>query len=192
MTLVPKAWEMGEMNGMVYDSPEYHLISQEYGTRLSMRSQVPLMSHIHEGLLILSRIQASQATMKAFCLHPLLQNDQDLAKNASLVARCCDPWCVLLAMEYRSVANAYLSAKVGNIVELCLSALPEVNQMLVADKVQNRKDFEIYHKSSHPRSAELQQYFQEWLSALHVEEQAYQQHVAAIKNSCSNCGTVVY
>ena len=183
---------MGEMNGMVYDSPEYHLISQEYGTRLAVRSQVPLMNHIHEGLLILSRIQASQATMKAFCLHPLLQNDQDLAKNASLVARCCDPWCVLLAMEYRNIANAYLSAKVGNIAELRLSPLPEVNQMLVADKVQNRKDFEIYHMGSHPRSAELQQYFQEWLSALHVEEQAYQQHVAAIKNSCSNCGSVVY
>ncbi len=54
---------------------------------------------------------------------------------------------MLLGMEYRSTANNYLSFKSAT-EQIKLSPITDVNHMLVADKVQNRKDFEIYHKGA--------------------------------------------
>jgi hypothetical protein len=46
--------------------------------------------------------------------------------------------------------------------------------MLIADKIRNRKDFELYHKSTHERSKELDMYFKIWLGTLGVNEERYQ------------------
>lgn len=54
---------------------------------------------------------------------------------------------LLLGMEYRYTANNYLSFKPADD-PIHLSPIAEVNQMLIADKIQNRKDFEIYHKGT--------------------------------------------
>jgi hypothetical protein len=45
--------------------------------------------------------------------------------------------------------------------------------MLIADKVQNRKDFERYHRDTHPRARDLDHYFRNWLIALRVTETRY-------------------
>ena len=165
----------------VLQSTEYQMIVAHYGERRAERSQVLLINHINEGLMILDRIGASEYAKRAYCLHPLLQADPDLARYHMMVAKDCDPVAVLLAMEYRNTANAYLSTKVGNTDQLKLSPLPEVNDMLRADKIQNRKDFLAYHFGTHPRSQDLDQYFREWLQALDVSEQQYLDHVDAIQ-----------
>ncbi len=54
---------------------------------------------------------------------------------------------MLLGVEYRSTANNHLSVKPAD-ESIRLSPIAEVNHMLVADKIQNRKDFEIYHKGT--------------------------------------------
>lgn len=54
-----------------------------------------------------------------------------------------------------------------------LSPLREVNDMLIADKVQNRKDFELFHSSTHDKRDRLAAYFAEWLAALEVSEDIY-------------------
>src|SRR5438270_742221 len=61
---------------------EYLAVQQWYGTRTATRSGVPMMVHIDQGLAILARIEASDAAMRAFCLHPLVQEDEDFAANA--------------------------------------------------------------------------------------------------------------
>jgi len=74
----------------------------------------------------------------------------------------------------RLLANAFLSPNEshpgyddpGRIVR---SPLPEVNTMLVADKLQNYKDFLRYHRAGHPRADRLERYFQAWLTALGVD-----------------------
>lgn len=159
----------------VRESREYLAIAAFYGERRALRSQVPLLVHIDEGLAILASIGASEAAMRAFCLHPIVQADADLADNATWLRDLTDDVHVMaLVFEYRNIANATLSHRaIASADDIPLSPLVEVNAMLVADKIQNRKDFERHHLGSHPRSAELDRYFRLWLERLGVSEARY-------------------
>lgn len=149
---------------------ELGLIEDHYG------EDTAKLNHIYEGLHILSRIGAGVDAMAAYCIHPLLQSDEDLARNAVRVSQVLAEWGapaelstyrILLATEYRSVAQEYLSHReIASVAEIRLSPLAEVNQMLIADKVQNFSDFLIRHAQNHPRSSELQRYFLNWLERL--------------------------
>ena len=166
-------------------SPEYHQIRQFYGDRTAKRSGVPLINHIDEGLIILLRIKASKAAQEAFCLHPLFQHDDDLAREHWRIEAfhdVMDRRSVFLAMEYRNVANKYLAEKVrmradGSLVSLVsdidLSPIKEVNDMLIADKVQNRKDFIRYHLATHANAARLDAYFKLWMERLGIDDAEY-------------------
>jgi len=161
-----RAGESGVMD--IRRSQEYVLIHEFYGDRRAQRSGVPLINHIDEGLEILRYIGASDAAMKAYCLHPLFQGDAELAAHAGL-AEVLDPYVLMLAMEYRRVANAYLSHRaIGDISEIRLSPLAEVNQMLAADKIQNFKDFMVYHCATHPCADALFVYFRNWFDRLGI------------------------
>lgn len=145
---------------------EYQIIKDYYGTRTAQRSGVPLINHIDEGVEILRMIDASENTIRAYCLHPILQNDTDLRNNRELVKNV-NYEVLILTMEYRKTANAYLSYRtIKSIDEIELSPLDEVNQMLWADKLQNKKDFMKYHFGKHHRSSELDLYFNNWVQRL--------------------------
>lgn len=149
-------------------STEYKAISDYYGDRRANRSQVLLMNHIDEGLGILDEIRAPEEAMRAYCLHPILQDDAALA-HAPLDSLTHSPKVMALAMEYRSVANEYLSQRqIGGIAEIRLSPIACVNQMLIADKVQNYRDF-LRHHSGHERAVELDAYFRNWMKRLGVD-----------------------
>lgn len=163
----------------------YAAICEYYGERKAARSGVPLIRHIEEGLCLLDATGAGKRAMEAFCVHPLLQDDDALVQAVgpgSVFARHdIDPMVAVLAMEYRRVANAYLSHHCkGDADEFECSPLPEVNAMLVADKVQNRKDFDIHHLGSHQNSAVLQRYFANWLRRLDISETRYGQLIALL------------
>lgn len=155
---------------------EYRAIEQHYGDIRARRSGIPHMNHIDEGLRVLHRwLGASGRAMRAWCLHPLVQADDDLRRShAAGLLDGFEPAVVTLALEYRNIANAFLSPMEqhpgyddpGAIV---LSPLAEVNAMLVADKLQNCKDFRRYHAVTHPRAQRLEAYFNRWLAALGVD-----------------------
>lgn len=154
---------------IISHSEECKLITQIYGDRTANRSKVPLINHIFEGVTILYNIDASEDAMKAFCLHPVVQNDEDLKSNYDTVINNSgiSSKIIVLAMEYRNIANQYLSQRViQSLDDIKLSPLKDVNDMLIADKIQNYKDFIIYHKGTHPRSKELDAYFKHWLDKL--------------------------
>jgi hypothetical protein len=167
---------------------EFQMIARHYGDRTAVRSQVPLIQHICEGLHILQMTDATVFTARAYCLHPLFQSDADLKQNSELVmTECLDPFVMTLVMEYRHQANSWLSDKVwtkvigGKVRAPAIrqdgkptpGPLREVQLMLIADKVQNYKDFLLHHKGTHPRSAELELYFKEWLAALCVSQEQF-------------------
>ncbi len=104
---------------------------------------------------ILDAIKASEIAKKAYCLHPIVQMDEDLQNNLHLLKNV-DPIVVATAIEYRSVANEYLSHKhIISHEEIRLSPLKNVNDMLIADKIQNIKDLQLYHRDTHPGSKSL-------------------------------------
>lgn len=170
---------------LLNENKHYLAVSAFYGSTRATRSQVPLMAHIDEGLWILQALGGSLNAMEAFCIHPLLQDDGALM-DAMVPGSVFRGWSldalpVVLAMEYRSVANAYLSHHCRSADDVIrLSPLQAVNEMLIADKVQNRKDFEIHHLHTHEKRDRLVQYFNNWLKVLGVSENQYQDFVAML------------
>lgn len=149
---------------------EYQAITKFYGNRRARRSKVPYMNHINEGIVILEQIQATDNDIRAFCLHPIVQMDVDLEKNWSTLS-----WVhsdvMMCVMEYRNKANAYLCLpEMDSYTYQDLPSLPleSTRKMLIADKVQNYKDFLTYHVATHERSKQLDQYFRKWLRHLGV------------------------
>lgn len=149
----------------VKNTDEYQAISTLYGERRAKRSKVLYMNHINEGLLVLSAIGANLETKRAWCLHPIFQNDDDLAAN--WLRYEFDYRVTVLAMEYRNVANQYLANSENPAY--VLSVLPQVNQMLKADKIQNYKDLVTYGVD-HPNFMGLVAYFHTWFGMLGIDE----------------------
>jgi hypothetical protein len=167
---------------------EYSAITRVYGDQRAGRTDQFYMNHIDEGLAVLNLLQAERGSeftlddwtmaKRVFCLHPMFQGDADFAATmkwgASLLplGKYSDLYAVAGAVEYRHVANAHLSKHPPKVPRL--SPLPCVNLALMADKVQNRKDFDLYHKGSHPQSDRLDAYFKEWFQVLGISEETYQ------------------
>ena len=169
----------------------YETIECHYGDRRAERSGQLYMRHIDEGLKIIQHLRGCEYTQAAFCLHPLIQADDDLFKNWQWLAKEAHPWAMGLAMEYRNIANRFLSPMddhpayadprlYADPSKVTLSPLSQVNLMLVADKVQNRMDFLAHHLGTHPRSDRIDLYFKVWLEALGVSEAQYEQLVSLI------------
>lgn len=145
-------------------SKAYDLIKEYYGDSITERSKVPLINHIDEGIEILKSIQADQDTIDAYCLHPILQSNDSFNSNYTMDFSGISTAALLLAMEYRRVANSYLS--VNKMEDFVGFTNLKIKHMLYADKIQNEKDFKLYHEGTHPRSKELREYFDNWFYLL--------------------------
>lgn len=161
-------------NGLT-NTEEYKTIESIYGDKCAMRSGVFLMNHIDEGLYILHKLNASNEAKLGYILHPMFQSDQDLVNFFNYPElKKFDPKALILAIEYRNVANEYLSHReIQTVDEIRLSPLEDVNVMLKADKIQNCKDFELYHLEHHSRTEELQLYFHNWFDKLLLDSAFY-------------------
>ena len=174
------------MNGLT-NTAEYKLIETIYGNSYAKRSGVFYMNHIDEGLYILSKLNASLESKLGYIIHPIFQSDKQLRTiyNHTDLTNLTSQ-ALINAVEYRSVANDYLSHKmIDDIDDIRLSPLKDVNIMLIADKIQNRKDFELYQKT-HERYNELLLYFKNWLNVLNISEETYQELKTQLINISNN------
>jgi len=162
----------------------FDLIREYYGDKKAKRSGVPYIKHITEGLIILHKLNASFVAKAAYCIHPMLQDDQHVVANIPklFAGFVSDRTVLMTAMEYRNVANRGLSCyQVEDPSQIYLGPFEDVHHMLIADKVQNRKDFLKYHYGKHEKSTELDLYFRNWLEALGVTEAMYNSLIDDIK-----------
>lgn len=156
---------------------EYQLVYAFYnsGQEKAERSGVPKINHIDEGLRILEYLEANHQTKLAWCLHPCFQDNKPLFEHSKYTSQISGN-VMLYVLEYRYVANSFLcrpetdSYTLNNMPYI---TIPEVKQMLIADKVQNKKDFMAHHYNVHPRSEQLYNYFNLWLTHLGITENEY-------------------
>ncbi|MCE9580578.1 MAG: hypothetical protein K8W52_46085 [Deltaproteobacteria bacterium] len=163
------------MTRAVEASAEYRAIAAHYGERVARRSGVRLMQHIDEGLVILRALGADDVTQRAWCLHPLAQTPAMLDDACAALDDASDDGEVrALALAYRRTANAALSTRpLASAAEIALPGDRAIAQLLIADKVQNRKDFLRHHRATHPRGDELDRYFRLWLERLGIDEAGF-------------------
>jgi hypothetical protein len=147
--------------------PDYTLISRHYGSQRAERTGQFYMQHIDEGLFVLTLLGAEDKAKRAYCIHPLVQDDGMVDKWLPILAKEVDAHVLALAMEYRNLANAYLpkhfslqSAKGINV-----GVIYAVKHMLIADKVQNYKDF-LLHTPNVGAVDRYIGYFNSWFAAL--------------------------
>lgn len=151
----------------------YKAVENFYRGRYAIRSGFLYLRHINEGLEILDYNYCGLETLQAWCLHPLVQDDKDLDASCldqSILLKC-KPSAValMLAMEYRAIANSYLSKHYRSPHDrIVLSSIPEVNEMLVADKLQNYKDMMLNTNIEPARKELLTNYFYNWFNALKI------------------------
>lgn len=170
---------------MIFESAEYAMIKSYYGTATSKRSRVPLMNHVHEGLLILQAIGAHEVVQRAWCIHPIVQDENH---DRMLMVRMPSPDPILFtnsppismtagyayALEYAAAANAYLCRPENDFIYTAKNLALHLQQkgvritkptlqLLLADKLQNRQDFLLYHEGTHLRTAQLRTYFDVWI-----------------------------
>lgn len=156
-------------------SSAYELIETYYGDTKSSRGDQYYMNHIDEGLYILEQLKADQETKDAWCLHPIVQSDAALRDAVTLSFEGISSKAMMYAMEYRWRANNHLSFHAPKVPEY-IELLP-VRQMLIADKIQNCKDFELYLRGrpNVPNSERLYDYFhKEWFKSLYISEEYYE------------------
>jgi len=147
-------------------SNAYRLIQKYYGDERTQRTGIPLIYHIDEGGEILNSLGSTDIVKDAYYLHPLFQSDADFNSNKVMDLEGIDLESIILAIEYRRVANSYLSnMKMSEFVGF---SCEEVKQMLIADKIQNYKDFMNHHYGIHKRSDELYKYFHNWFNLLEI------------------------
>jgi hypothetical protein len=145
---------------------EYKLIYEFYRGQRAQRSGLPLINHIKEGVDLLHNWNRPEIEVRAFCLHPLVQNNLFLADPKLFES-------YPLAVEYAQKANAYLYKPENDLWDDPSSVSHRLGDMsigcawmLLADKVQNQKDFRIHHWFSHPRRHQLEHYFNLWIETL--------------------------
>jgi len=184
-----------------FDSDAYAFASSVLTDKYAKRSGRHYMEHVEEGCFILEclssdvslspyHISNAQEVQEAFCLHAVLQQDEGIKEHLMRLSMFpknipvtgnrlgVQPYVVGLAVEYRSVANDYLAhMPLRDPNKIRLSPVPEVNAMLIADKVQNYADFRKYASlETHPNFDHLNSYFLSWFEALGISG-TYQQLV---------------
>jgi hypothetical protein len=134
------------------------------------------MNHIIEGAYFLTEVMpADDPFVEAFLVHPIFQ-DVDLPTQ--VIQKYVDTFelstpVVSTAFKYRIAANSYLPKDIHTGRQPPVILEQGLKFMLIADKIQNLKDFQRYFDKQNPRYKQLENYYDTWLSSLGAFSMAY-------------------
>jgi hypothetical protein len=170
----------------------YIIIREFYRFQTANRSGIPYMNHIDEGLVILKHLEARQVTKQAWCIHPVVQSNENMRREIfDFKLAGANSAAIVLAMEYRHTANSYLSHhRVDDIPRKLLFDLRDklrnfemLRHMLIADKIQNYKDFQANEKL-YENAYVLNEYFLDWIfTILELTSDEYHEYTDLIRNN---------
>lgn len=160
------------------------VIEDYYKDKKAKRTQVPYINHIYEGLNVLNNINADIISQIVYILHPIFQTESKeevfriLVNNFWGMEKLDDEEfseIIKYGFLYKKYANSYLSKdhKILSKLDYDPNMPKYIKEALIADKVQNYKDFLIYHKGTHPNSDLLDDYFKTWLICLGISQQDF-------------------
>lgn len=162
----------------------YNVISEFYKDKATSKG-IPYINHIDEGVGHLENLHVSDVLINAFILHPFVQcvNLKGTYKDCLLTEKELEKYINIYEIKpeiayelllYRKFANSYLCRPETDNYSI-IEAYEDIKElqnyqgtirMLIADKLQNFKDFLLYRKDDHPRSKFLCTYFTFWLNIL--------------------------
>lgn len=148
-----------------------------YGDECAKRSGIPKINHISEGLRLLDYLEVHRPAKVAFCLHPIVQDGCGRDQWSQLYYTYGERVMYLLH-NYTAVANKFLPAAVVHRTRTGFKTIPielpedldgDVRWMLLADKIQNRKDYRA-NWNKFPNWIQLADYFNAWMIALDLSD----------------------
>lgn len=163
---------------------KYYKVIEEFYKDKATSKGIPYINHIDEGVGHLENLHVSDVIINAFILHPFVQcvnlkgtykdcllTEKELEKHINIFE--IKPEIAYELLLYRKFANSYLCRPETDdytIIEAYedveeLAKYQNTIRMLIADKLQNFKDFLLY-RQDHPRAKQLTTYFTYWLSIL--------------------------
>jgi hypothetical protein len=180
----------------------YEVISKFYKGKATSKG-IPYINHIDEGVSHLINLAVPDDVVEAFILHPFVQcvnligtygetllTEKELEKHINIFE--LKPEIAYELLLYRKFANSYLCRPDTDDLEFAKcygKVMTLVNhqstvRMLIADKLQNYKDFWLYRKDNHKRSVHLVNYFETWLSILEtmVDSEAIKTYIQEERN----------
>ena len=161
----------------------YNVIKKFYKGKETSKG-IPYINHIDEGVGHLENLHVSDVVINAFILHPFVQcvnlkgtykdcllTEKELEKHINIFE--IEPEIAFELLLYRKYVNSYLCREATDNYNINdafedvkgLTKYPNTVKMLIADKLQNFKDFLLY-RQDHPRKEHLNNYFTIWLNIL--------------------------
>lgn len=155
--------------GDLLDCAEYRLVEAVLADSRSS-SGAFRMNLVDEGLAVLADLGASMDTKRAFCLFPLVSEDNELAKYYHSLEQVLAPIpggleALALAVESREIACRWRPGMPNPQSSVQVSSSKNVKDLLIAEKVQQRAAL-TQHAMEDSSKADLNVHYQSWLEAL--------------------------
>lgn len=154
---------------------EYRAVAARCGDERAPMSGRPLIRHVEDGMVVLLGMGAPVEAILAYCLHPLCLSDDNLAAFDPTVAST--PTVLMYAMEFRSNTRSHTPKPPRQPVPAAKSPLAAVYQMLRADMVLDRLNFEAHQPTTSPYWHADHANVKGWLTAFGVDEGEYERLV---------------
>ena len=181
---VKKLYNLKYGKGYGMNKYKYYSVIDNFYKGMSTSKGVPYINHINEGINHLENMKVDDDVINAFILHPFVQcvnlkgtykdcllTEKELEKHINIFE--IEPEIAFELLLYRKYANSYLCRETTDNFSIHdayrylnnLINYQTTVKMLIADKLQNFKDFLLY-RQDHPRKEFLNQYFTIWLNIL--------------------------